>query len=452
MTLDTEQGGFKGLEDIRIEEYRSDRGRSILLDNLNKKGKVSLSDSKWQFLIYRQDKITGERTSSGYTNLLTDENFSNAYYYRFMLKKRDGSAITVNDVFPQLTIYFENNIVESCNLSNGYNYDLLTIGTFSGSSISTDVNNETRLRSETMIFQDYGTLYSKVLDANCNIILYKEKNGVVSSSSLTTIANTAIEPNVKYRILVRRNNNETFVNYATPLTEILYLKMEKKIEGIEDLENYKQLIKANAENTLRQSYINQFAFNDLDDGYISIGFDDGVYDVNDAIEYCHSKGVPCYYSLIPSRATGNVETMINNLLSYGGEILSHNATVITPEVQADKELMFNLFFNTKYALENQFNTEVHGIIMAGGTGQNTEDKSLDDKWSRCAGYEYSDYYGNTVPYTLGRKNLTRYTHAQQEAELQHTKSNHLWQMWFCHHVNGEEKNSYPEGYTLNDFK
>ena len=460
MTLKVELGGFQGQIDIRNEDTRTERARTKFLDNVNKKGTVYLSNStKWHFIIYRQNKITGAISSNGYIDEYT-EDFSDEYYYRFLIKKKDSSVIDSTDILPSVYIYFEDNILELAKYKQGFNYERLSVGIFSGTDISIDMNNNSRLRSPVIIFNENGTLYSKVIDSNLTSALYSEKNGVVTNVSATDNM-ISIEAGVEYRFSFRgKNQDYDFNDYDTAFNKILYLKWYDESnsrlnileEKTNNLFNYQQLIKSNANNILKQSYCNKFAFRDLDDGYISIGFDDGFYDVNDAIEYCHSKGVPCYYSLIPSMATGDVESMINNLLLYGGELCSHNNIVITPAIQADQNQMFNLFFNTKYTLENQFNTKIYGIIQAGGTGQNTEDKALDEKWARCAGYDYSDFYGENVPYHLGRRNLTRFTHEEQTIELERAKTNHEWQMWFCHHINGQEKNSYPSGYTLEDFK
>ena len=55
-------------------------------------------------------------------------------------------------------------------------------------------------------------------------------------------------------------------------------------------------------------------------------------------------------------------------------------------------------------------------------------------------------------YTLRRNNLTRKTLDEWKEYLNKLEANKGYCISFCHHVNGKEKNSYPDGFTMADFK
>ena len=465
----TEQGTFSS-EDITIDGTATNRARSEVF-TFTGNVDIEILDKDYYFSVLQQDNlgnvttittnfgnnlvVSGTRTS--YTQKFSYYNTDNTNIYRILIRNIDNSAFA--DV-PILKITTKDYNIKDIN-NNIVRNVAVYHGSFESSDITRNVYMTAMNRLKTGIIKPDKKIHFEITDDDYFFLLFKQTGETVTST--TNNLNAVLEPldNTIYRILIRKVDNTEITQAEIPENLLIcyyddsyYNQLKKDISNVDPIgDDYKQLIRSNANNILRQSYINQFAFKDLDDGYISIGFDDGNADCLDAIEYCHTKGVSCYLALVPQRSEiEDVNDMAVALLSYGGEICSHNSTVVTPEVQADEETMFSLFFNTKYYLENKYKTKVRGIIQAGGTGQNTESKSLDDKWSRCAGYEYSDYYGNTIPYNLGRRNLTRFTHEQQTTLINQAKQNHEWQIWFCHHINGQETNAYDNGYQLSDFK
>ena len=161
------------------------------------------------------------------------------------------------------------------------------------------------------------------------------------------------------------------------------------------------------------------------------------------------QGLPSYLSLIPDRVTDDW-AMAKLCYENGGEIAAHSSTVLTNQNQTF-EMMNDKFVDIPARI-GQAGFPVYGIIMAGGKGQNTEDKSLDEYYCRAAGLKYSDYYGESTQYTLRRNNLTRKTLDEWKEYLNKLEANKGYCISFCHHVNGKEKNSYPDGFTMADFK
>lgn len=187
----------------------------------------------------------------------------------------------------------------------------------------------------------------------------------------------------------------------------------------------------------------------LDKAVFCVGFDDYNLDCAEAVQYLAEQGLPSYLSLIPDRVTDDW-AMAKLCYENGGEIAAHSGTVLTNQNQTF-ELMNDKFIDIPERI-GQAGFPVYGIITAGGTGQNTEDKSLDEYFCRAAGLKYSDYYGESTQYTLGRNNLTRKTLDEWKKYLNKLEADKGYCISFCHHVNGLEKNAYPDGFTMDDFK
>lgn len=187
----------------------------------------------------------------------------------------------------------------------------------------------------------------------------------------------------------------------------------------------------------------------LEKGVVCIGFDDYNADQLEAVEHLASLDVPCYLSVIPSKVEDEWN-MAKTCYSNGGEICAHSIDVLTPENQTF-EMMNEKFVQIPKEI-GQHGFPVYGVIRAGGTEQGTEDTFMDEFFCRSSGLKYSDYYGVSKQFALERKNITRYTLSELEAVLDDVAENKKYVILFCHHVNGTEKNAYPNGFNMSDFK
>ena len=191
-----------------------------------------------------------------------------------------------------------------------------------------------------------------------------------------------------------------------------------------------------------------------------VGFDDYNLDCLEAVEYlAHpdtEKGeidisLPCYLALIPDRVTDDW-AMARLCYENGGEIAAHSETVLRDQNQTF-ELMNDKFVDIPAKI-GEAGFPVYGIIRAGGTGQNEGNKSLEEFYCRAAGLKYSDYYGVSAQYTLGRVSLLTKSVSDWHSYLDNLAANGGYCIAFCHHFEGKEKKyAYEEnGFWIEDFK
>lgn len=191
-----------------------------------------------------------------------------------------------------------------------------------------------------------------------------------------------------------------------------------------------------------------------------VGFDDYNLDCLEAVEYlAHpdtEKGeidisLPCYLALIPDRVTDDW-AMARLCYENGGEIAAHSGTVLTNRNQTF-ELMNDKFIDIPAKI-GEAGFPVYGIIRAGGTDQGSEDTWLDEFYCRAAGLKYSDCYGRSAQYTLGRTSLLTKSVSDWHSYLDSLAANGGYCIAFCHHFEGKEKKyAYEEnGFWIEDFK
>ena len=180
-----------------------------------------------------------------------------------------------------------------------------------------------------------------------------------------------------------------------------------------------------------------------------VGFDDYNLDCLGAVQYLASQGLPCYLALIPDNVTDDW-AMARLCYENGGEIVAHSGIVLTDQNQTF-ELMNDKFVDIPAKI-GEAGFPVYGIIRAGGTGQGTENRLLDEFYCRAAGLKYSDYYGESPQYTLGRTSLLGKSVSEWENYLDDLATNGGFCIAFCHHTNGSEKKyKYTEtGFLLED--
>ena len=186
----------------------------------------------------------------------------------------------------------------------------------------------------------------------------------------------------------------------------------------------------------------------LDRAVVCIGFDDYNLDCLEGVQYLNSQNLKSYLALIPDKVTDDWN-MAHVCYDNGGEIAAHSRITLTASNQTT-ELMNEKFIKLPSIIrENGF--PVYGIIRAGGAGVGTESRILDELYCRAAGLRYSDYYGTVNPYRLTRENMTHRTLQEWKSYFDDLVTNKEYVILYCHHLDGSEKNAYPDGFTFSDF-
>lgn len=125
-----------------------------------------------------------------------------------------------------------------------------------------------------------------------------------------------------------------------------------------------------------------------------------------------------------------------SIVANGGEIISHNGKVLTDtSTDDDYDIVFR---KSKEVLESKIGCKVRGIVLAGGSGYSKVDLLKAQGYS-MAYYDYSDLYGITPQYSMGRTQATmRSGETDQEfadrmiAKIDDAITNKKWLRMWCH--------------------
>lgn len=190
-------------------------------------------------------------------------------------------------------------------------------------------------------------------------------------------------------------------------------------------------------------------YGELDKGYITFVNDDSRPNVDQFADLFISKDVPLCFAAVADNllnmASNLTETRLDVALrvqAAGGEILSHNALVVTDDTINNNNFMYNYFVVQKQLL-NRMGLNVNGIILAGGSGQITG-SSITAKWTSSI-YKYSDLLGEQYNTSLGIDSV--YYHrrgglANYNNDIEKIKSaidtaieNKTWAVFYFHDTN-----------------
>jgi len=135
----------------------------------------------------------------------------------------------------------------------------------------------------------------------------------------------------------------------------------------------------------------------LDKAYITFVLDDCRPDMDKIADVFEEYNVPlciaAVHENLPFPASEGEETrreVCERVVVQGGEVLSHDAEVITAEVIDNYSELMEQFFEDKWIL-HQMGFDVNGIVLAGGSGQ-LVGHPVTDLFARTF-YQYSDLYG-----------------------------------------------------------
>lgn len=202
-------------------------------------------------------------------------------------------------------------------------------------------------------------------------------------------------------------------------------------------------------NNLDTNYENiindQIIYSNLDKAYITFVNDDSRPDIDKFADLFISKNIPLTLATVADNllnASSNLkETRLEvatRVEKAGGEILAHNAPVITNDTIDNTNFMYNYFVVQKQLLTSMgFN--VNGIILAGGNGQITGNiktakwASLIYNYSDLLGEKYDTYFGSSV-YFYPRTGLSNYHNDifKIKQEIDKAIEEKTWKVFYFH--------------------
>lgn len=233
-------------------------------------------------------------------------------------------------------------------------------------------------------------------------IVYFDNNGNCvghALSSTMSSSKSGVEitiPSGATKMYISNYNNQSIsIQKKIILNEAEFNEIKRKQNEILDY------VDTNYENIENDPII----YSELDKGYITFINDDSRPGVNEFADLFISKNTPLCFAAIADNLLNNASDLTETRLDVAlrvqeawGEILVHNAPVVTMETINNKEFMYKYFVTQKQLLI-RMGLNVNGIILAGGSGQ-VVGSPLTAKWA-SAMYKYSDLLGEKNNTTLG---------------------------------------------------
>lgn len=206
-------------------------------------------------------------------------------------------------------------------------------------------------------------------------------------------------------------------------------------------------------NSLDENYENEkqdrMLYDEFDKCYITFVQDDSRPDVDKFADLFIAKNTPLCFAAFAENLL-NVSSSLKEtrlevakrVQNAGGEILAHNASVITADTINDENFMYNYFVIQKQMLTNMgFN--VNGIILAGGSGQLVGEPQSAKwtnalyKYSDLLGEKYTDLNGYESTYFHSRTGLSNYKNDIEKIKQDIDKAieNKEWKVFYFHDAN-----------------
>jgi len=296
------------------------------------------------------------------------------------------------------------------------------------------------------------------------------------TSNIVSFSNEAVEaPTGAVYMYVATRNNTSYPVSSYSAQNIRLSKdsinnlIDEKLEGIGESDpTVISNIEFDLENAMQNIVASQkalgFDFKTFDKGYVSIIIDDSNYDVDLIAKICKEYGFPLSLATIPSKLNSSVSgitvaadkigSTVKDVCQYvvanGGEILSHNTTVITAANIENFDVMYYQFAGTKKELNNA-GFEIDGIILSGGPDELANDERT-EKWARMY-YKYSDRYGLVEPYNHPRMSIAKTALNTVKAKIDEIVANKTWNGFHCHGINNQDGTAiYANGFREAEFR
>ena len=274
-------------------------------------------------------------------------------------------------------------------------------------------------------------------------IVYFDNNGNCVGNALSSTMSSSksgVEitiPSGATKMYISNYNNQSIsIQKKIILNETEFNEIKRKQNEILDY------VDTNYENIENDPII----YSELDKGYITFVNDDSRPGVNEFADLFISKNTPLCFAAIADNLLNNASDLTETRLDValrvqeaGGEILAHNAPVVTMETINNKEFMYKYFVTQKQLL-TRMGLNVNGIILAGGSGQ-VVGSPLTAKWA-SAMYKYSDLLGEKNNTTLGidsvyyhsRGGLNNYNNDVEKikADIDKAIEEKTWKVFYFH--------------------
>ena len=192
-----------------------------------------------------------------------------------------------------------------------------------------------------------------------------------------------------------------------------------------------------------------FVWDTLDNGYLTIIFDDGRTDLSTVSDIFEEYNIPLCSAIIPKNLTNQssdsnrtILDVCNDIVANGGEILAHEQPVLTSPTDYDK--IKTILMNSKEQLVNAgFN--IRGVIRPGGTGAIDWRNNNLQRFTQMF-YDYSDLCGDDPQYYNPRHGLGgSLPIADAKAYIDDAITNNKWYICYAHDLTNT-----PEAY-LREF-
>ena len=274
------------------------------------------------------------------------------------------------------------------------------------------------------------------------IVYFDNKGNCVGNALSGTMSSSksGVEitiPSGATKMYISNYNNQTIsIQKKIILNETEFNEIKRKQNEILDY------VDTNYENIENDPII----YSELDKGYITFVNDDSRPGVNEFADLFINKNTPLCFAAIADNLLNNASDLTETRLDValrvqeaGGEILAHNAPVVTTETINNKEFMYKYFVTQKQLL-TRMGLNVNGIILAGGSGQ-VVGSPLTAKWASAI-YKYSDLLGEKNNTTLGidsvyyhsRGGLNNYNNDVEKikADIDKAIEEKTWKVFYFH--------------------
>lgn len=277
------------------------------------------------------------------------------------------------------------------------------------------------------------------------IVYFDEDNNCIGSSLTSTYSSSkngveiTVPAGATKMYISNYNNQNITVQKKLTLTQTEFNEIK---ENQDKILNY-------VDTNYDDIKTNPIIYNELDKGYITFVNDDTRPNVDKFADLFISKNIPLCYATVASNLLNNASNLTETRLDValrvqnaGGELLAHNASVVTENTINDNNFMYNYFVTQKQLLTNM-GLNVNGIILAGGVGQITGSPTT-AKWTSAI-YKYSDLLGEKNSTSLGidsvyyhaRSGLGGYNNdiEQIKSAIDETIKNKTWKVFYFHDTN-----------------
>lgn len=295
--------------------------------------------------------------------------------------------------------------------------------------------------------QTINTFSAWIFGDENNVVL---ENAEVYNNRVYTNKVLKAPPNAKYLYLNGKDADVTIKLYKTDNDAIIDIlsrvnTLENAVNPIIQYSSYLCDFVNTADMIKRtRAGGKSFSYSGLNNGYLTLIFDDGRHDISTVLSICNEYNIPLC-AAIPTSALNDicdnnktVKEVCDDIITSGGEILSHsydwtvltdanNITWLKAALMGSKETLTGLGYN------------VRGFIRPSGTGAIDWRENNLQRFTQLF-YDYSDQCGDEEPYYKPRWGVGSLTIQEAKAVIDDIALNNKWYTTMMHTLDGTEGN------------